>query len=207
MSRADKNHARYFQPAFLICAAVLALAHDVIIATGMVCLAGWIVVWTGSQVLWLKDFKIDLAMVAALLTIVGYSLNDTIVVFDRVRENRGRLGEHSPEVINASINQNLGRTIMTSLTTFMVVLVMYIFGGEAIRGFCFAIIIGVIVGTYSSIAIAAPLLLGLRSLAEKLGKQRHGGRTKQAPSAKTLKRRSERDEDVDDFDDADGAEV
>ncbi len=175
-------------------AAVLALAHDVIIAAGMVCLAGWIVQWTGTQPFWLKDFKIDLPMVAAFLMIVGYSLNDTIVVFDRVRENRGRLGEHSPEVINASINQNLGRTIMTSLTTLMVVVVMYIWGGEAIRGFNFAIIIGVIVGTYSSIAIASPLLLGLRSLGEKLSKHQRGRAGKQAPSIKTLNRRAAKQE-------------
>lgn len=175
-------------------AAVLALAHDVIIAAGMVCLAGWIVQWTGTQPLWLKDFKIDLPMVAAFLMIVGYSLNDTIVVFDRVRENRGRLGEHSPDVINASINQNLGRTIMTSLTTLMVVVVMYIWGGEAIRGFNFAIIIGVVVGTYSSIAIASPLLLGLRSLGEKLSKHQRGRSGKQAPSIKTLNRRAAKQE-------------
>jgi len=98
-------------------------------------------------------------MIAALLTIIGYSLNDTIVVFDRIRENRGKLSNLNPQIISNSINQTLSRTLLTSLTTFAVVLVMYIWGGAGLRGFTFAMLVGILVGTYSSIAIAAPILL------------------------------------------------
>ena len=112
----------------------------------------------------MSDFKIDLPMIAALLTVIGYSLNDTIVVFDRIRENRGRLGDLSTSVINRSINQTLPRTVLTSLTTFMVVMVMYVFGGSGIAGFSYALLVGIVAGTYSSIAIAAPLLHNPRTL-------------------------------------------
>ncbi len=102
-------------------------------------------------------------MIAAFLTLIGYSLNDTIVIFDRIRENRGK-GKLRPSIINDSINQTISRTIMTSFTTFIVVLIMYIFGGQGLRGFTFAIGFGIIIGTYSSVAIAAPvLLLGARA--------------------------------------------
>jgi preprotein translocase SecF subunit len=97
-------------------------------------------------------------MIAAFLTIIGYSLNDTIVVFDRIRENRLK-AQMSPQTITNSINQTISRTLMTSFTTFIVVLIMYIWGGTGLRGFTFAIGLGVIIGTYSSIAIAAPILL------------------------------------------------
>ncbi len=114
-----------------------------------------------------KDFKINLGIIAALLTIIGYSLNDTIVVFDRIRENR-RKGRLNPQTITNSINQTISRTILTSFTTFIVVLIMYIFGGQGLRGFTFAIGFGIIIGTYSSIAIAAPiLLLGAKTGSEK----------------------------------------
>jgi len=101
-------------------------------------------------------------MVAALLTVIGYSVNDTIVVFDRIRENRGKLRTITAPVINSSINQMLPRTLLTSLTTFMVVMIMYIWGGPGIKPFSFALLIGIIFGTYSSIAIASPLLLGFK---------------------------------------------
>jgi len=97
-------------------------------------------------------------MIAAFLTLIGYSLNDTIVVFDRIRENR-RKARLNPQTITNSINQTISRTILTSFTTFIVVLTMYIFGGQGLRGFTFAIGLGIIIGTYSSIAIAAPVLL------------------------------------------------
>ena len=101
-------------------------------------------------------------MVAALLTVIGYSVNDTIVVFDRVRENRGKLATVSPRALNASINQTLGRTVLTSTTTLLVVVIMYVVGGEAIRPFSFALLAGVLFGTYSSVAVASPLLMGFR---------------------------------------------
>ena len=94
-----------------------------------------------------------------MLTIVGYSLNDTIVIFDRIRENRGRLAHATPAIINDSINQTFSRTVLTSLTTGMALLTLYIFGGEGVHGFAFAMLIGVVVGTYSSVAIAAPIVL------------------------------------------------
>jgi SecD/SecF fusion protein len=111
-----------------------------------------------GQALLIGDFKINLAMIAAFLTLIGYSLNDTIVVFDRIRENRHK-AQLTDLTITNSINQTISRTIMTSATTFVVVLVMYIFGGSGLRGFTFAIGLGVLIGTYSSIAIAAPLLI------------------------------------------------
>jgi SecD/SecF fusion protein len=140
-------------------AAIAALVHDVIITLGIVTACTWIAGKPLGNALLIGDFKINLEMVAAFLTIIGYSLNDTIVVFDRIRENRGKLSILTPDMISASINQTLSRTLLTSFTTFLVVLVMYIWGGEGLRGFTFAMLIGIIVGTYSSIAIASPLLL------------------------------------------------
>ena len=127
---------------------VVALVHDVLITIGM-----------------FSIFQIDfsLAVLAALLAVIGYSLNDTIVVFDRIRENfrRSRHGT-SIEIMNRSINQTLRRTILTSLTTLLVVVILLIFGGEVIRGFSLALLIGVVVGTYSSIFVASPVVLALR---------------------------------------------
>lgn len=140
-------------------AAIVALVHDVCITLGVVVGCTYIAGTPLGEKLLIGDFKINLAMIAAFLTIIGYSLNDTIVVFDRIRENRGRLAELSPKIISDSINQTLSRTLLTSFTTFLVVLIMYIWGGSGLRGFTFAMLIGIIVGTYSSVAIAAPILL------------------------------------------------
>jgi len=139
-------------------AAIAALVHDVCITLGAVTVCTYIALTGTGEHLLIGDFKIDLAMIAAFLTLIGYSLNDTIVVFDRIRENRHK-GRLNPAIITNSINQTIPRTLLTSLTTFIVVLVMYIFGGQGLRGFTFAIGFGIIIGTYSSIAIAAPLLL------------------------------------------------
>ena len=106
------------------------------------------------------SLEIDQAFIAALLTIIGYSLNDTVVVFDRVREyitNNKKKEVH--EIINSALNSTLSRTINTSLTTFVVLLIIFIFGGEVIRGFMFALMIGVIVGTYSSLFVASPIMV------------------------------------------------
>ena len=126
-------------------AAVIALFHDILITIGIFSIFG---------------FEISLSIVAALLTIVGYSLNDTIVVFDRIREDL-KLYRKEPygNVINHSINETLSRTIITSLTTFVVVLSLYLFGGSVIHDFAFAILVGVVVGTYSSIFVASPLMV------------------------------------------------
>ena len=148
-------------------AAVVALIHDVSIAMGMVAASAWLANTAIGKALLISDFKIDLPMIAAFLTVIGYSLNDTIVIFDRVRENRGKLATLSSGIIDASINQTVSRTVITSFTTLLVLLVMYIWGGPALRGFNYVLIIGVLVGTYSSVGIAAPLLYGARDQAGK----------------------------------------
>jgi len=148
-------------------AAIVALVHDVCITLGAVAACTYIASTPIGEKLLIGDFKINLAMIAAFLTLIGYSLNDTIVVFDRIRENR-RKARLVPQTITDSINQTISRTILTSFTTFIVVLIMYIFGGPGLRGFTFAIGFGIIVGTYSSIAIAAPILLiGVRDKTKK----------------------------------------
>lgn len=127
--------------------AVVALAHDVLIVLGI------------FSILKL-DF--DLTVLAAILAVIGYSLNDTIVVSDRIRENFRKLRKGTPEeIINESLSQTLGRTLVTSITTILVLLALFIFGGELIHGFAFALLIGVIVGTYSSIYVASNVLLAL----------------------------------------------
>jgi SecD/SecF fusion protein len=149
-------------------AAIIALVHDVCITLGAVTACYYLAKTSIGQFLLIDDFKINLAMIAAFLTLIGYSLNDTIVVFDRIRENRGKARLLNPQTITDSINQTISRTIMTSFTTFIVVLIMYIFGGAGLRGFNFAIGFGIIIGTYSSIAIAAPILLiGTKKKTEK----------------------------------------
>jgi preprotein translocase subunit SecF len=110
----------------------------------------------------LLSWDFDLTVLAALLAVIGYSLNDTIVVSDRIRENfRGERGFEPDEIVNRSINQTLSRTLITSLTTLLVLLALFIFGGDMIKGFSQALIIGVLVGTYSSIYVVANMLLGL----------------------------------------------
>ena len=124
--------------------AIAALTHDVLFTLGIFSIL---------------DYEVSLAVIAAFLTIVGYSLNDTIVIFDRVRENIKTMKKVTlDEIINKSINQSLSRTIITSLTTFFVVLVLFLAGGEVIHTFAFAMIVGVLVGTYSSIFIASPIV-------------------------------------------------
>lgn len=140
-------------------AAVVALIHDVLITLGAIAISHWVAGFFGF--LLIEEFKISLTVVAALLTIVGYSLNDTIVVFDRIRETRGKSPRLTAEMINSSINMTLSRTLLTSLTTFMVVALLYFFGGSGIHAFAFSLVIGVIVGTYSSVFVASPVLLWL----------------------------------------------
>ena len=125
--------------------AIAAIAHDVTITLGIFSILG---------------YEISLPVVAAFLTIVGYSLNDTIVIFDRIRENLKTIKKDSIiDTVNKSINESLSRTIVTSLTTFFVVLILFFFGGEVIRYFSFALIIGVLVGTYSSIFVASLIVV------------------------------------------------
>ena len=140
-------------------AAVVALVHDVLIVLGAIAISHWLAGALG--IIGIDKFKISLEIIAALLTVIGYSLNDTIVVFDRIREVRGKRTEITAEMIDTSISQTLSRTILTSVTTFIVVFILYWFGGDAIHGFAFALVVGVIVGTYSSIFVASPALLWL----------------------------------------------
>ena len=150
--------ARFQNIAFGL-AAVVALLHDVLVVLGMIALSHYVAGALG--IIGIDKFKISLEIIAALLTVIGYSLNDTIVVFDRIREVRGKRKHITADMINTSISQTLSRTILTSVTTFVVVFILYCFGGDAIHGFAFSLVVGVIVGTYSSIFIASPALLWL----------------------------------------------
>ena len=149
---------RFHSPAYGI-AAVIALLHDVIITLGLMALSHWL--YGPLSFLQLEDFKVGLTVVAAFLTIIGYSLNDTIVVFDRIREVKGKSPNLTRSMINKSVNETLGRTLLTSSTTIIAILLLYFLGGEGIHAFSFALFFGILTGTYSSIFVAAPVLLWL----------------------------------------------
>ena len=140
-------------------ATVISLVHDVLMTMALIGLAHYAAVTAFGSALLIEPFRINLTMVAAILTVMGYSVNDTIVVFDRIRENRGKFGHINRSVINDSINQTFSRTILTGGTTIVTLFVMYVWGGPSIHGFTFALLGGILIGTYSSIAIATPLLL------------------------------------------------
>jgi len=141
-------------------ATVLALLHDVAFTIAALGFAHYLYNVPGiSKVLMLEPFRINMTVVAGILTIMGYSMIDTIVVFDRIRENRGKFGHVSRKIINDAINQPLSRTLLTAGTNIMTVAIMYFLGGEGIHGFTFVLLVGILVGTYSSIAIASPILL------------------------------------------------
>jgi preprotein translocase subunit SecF len=138
-------------------AAVVACFHDTIITVGAFSLT---------------NQEISLTVIAAILTLIGYSMNDTIVVFDRIRENLAlNRREKLADVVNRSINQTLSRTVLTSGLTFLTVLCLYIFGGEVLHGFAFALVVGILIGTYSSIAVAAPMLVAYQDWRAKRGKR------------------------------------
>jgi len=148
-------------------AAVVACFHDTLITVGAFALTGR---------------EISLTVIAAILTLVGYSMNDTIVVFDRIRENlRLSRRESLTDLVNRSINQTLSRTVLTSGLTFLTVLSLFIFGGEVLNGFSFALVVGILIGTYSSIAIAAPMLVAWQEY--RAGK----GRAASLPAARKSK--------------------
>jgi preprotein translocase subunit SecF len=137
-------------------AAVVACFHDTLITVGFFALTGQ---------------EISLTVIAAILTLVGYSMNDTIVVFDRIRENlRLSRRETLPDVVNRSINQTLSRTVLTSGLTFLTVLSLFVFGGRVLHGFSFALVVGILIGTYSSIAVAAPMLVAWQQWRGERGK-------------------------------------
>lgn len=139
-------------------ATVVALVHDTVAVVGAIGLSHYLDNGFGHFLL-IEPFRINVTLVAAILTIMGYSMIDTIVVFDRIRENRGRYGKLTRQVINDSINQTLSRTLLTAGTTLITVTTMYLLGGPAIHGFTFVLLVGILIGTYSSIAIASPILL------------------------------------------------
>ncbi|QYU66176.1 protein translocase subunit SecF [Leptolyngbya sp. 15MV] len=141
-------------------AATLPLFHDIVIIVGLLAVSQIVFYQMPglASTLGILPFKIDLNIVAALLTIAGYSLNDTIIILDRIRENKGKALYATAQQINDSINQTISRTFITSGTTLISTAILYVFGGEAVRGFAFAFNLGVIIGTYSSIAISAPLV-------------------------------------------------
>ena len=150
-------------------AAIMALVHDTIITVGAFSI---------------MDKEFTLTVIAALLTVIGYSLNDTIVVFDRVRENlRFKRGVDTIEILNVSINQTLSRTLLTSGTTLFVVLAIFFLGGEVIHDFSFALLVGIAVGTYSSIYVASPILLLWPSMSGKKGSTPARGRAKKGAKA------------------------
>ncbi len=154
-------------------AAVVACFHDTLITVGAFSLA---------------DKEISLTVIAAILTLVGYSMNDTIVVFDRIRENIKLLRrEKLSDIVNRSINQTLSRTVLTSGLTFLTVLALYLFGGEVLRGFSFALVIGILIGTYSSIAVAAPMLVAYQDW-----RTRRSASGRQAPPPTTTVNRREK---------------
>lgn len=137
-------------------AAVVAVFHDTLITVGFFALF---------------EKELSLTVIAAILTLVGYSMNDTIVVFDRIRENlRLSRRESLTDVVNRSINQTLSRTVLTSGLTFLTVLALYLFAGEVLRGFSFALVVGILIGTYSSIAVAAPMLVAYQDWRASKGK-------------------------------------
>jgi preprotein translocase subunit SecF len=149
--------------------AVVALIHDVLVVTGA---------------LVLSQMPFDLSVLAALLTVVGYSVHDTIIVSDRIRENKGKYRRESlAAIINRSINETLSRTIITSGTAILVLLALFVFGGYVMRPFAFTLIIGFITGTYSSIYIAAPVVL---SFERGLSAQRKGGERRRPPGEPVL---------------------
>ncbi len=154
--------------------AVVALIHDVLVSLGAVALGAYLSRTPLGPMLLLTDFKINMPMIAAFLTIVGYSLNDTIVIFDRLREIRGKNPDVTKDMINLTVNQCLSRTLLTAFTVFISVAILYALGGDGIHGFAFCMVIGSIAGTYSTVYIASPLVLWFMRRSQQ---NSSGGRT------------------------------
>ena len=141
-------------------AAVLAVVHDVLVTLGAIAVSYWLAMIPGlATLLQIDQFKIDLPIVAAFLTLIGFSVNDTIVIFDRIREIKGKTPHLTNKMVNDAINQTLSRTILTSFTAWLVVVILYLFGGEGLHGFAFALVVGFLSGTYSTVYIATPILI------------------------------------------------
>ena len=151
-------------------AALIALIHDVLVVIGLIAVCEFMYENESTAAiarqLGLLPFKIDLNMIAAVLTVAGYSLNDTIIVMDRIRESRGKALEANEDMINNAVNHTISRTLITSGTTIASSVILYMFGGEGVRAFAFALVVGILVGTYSSIAVAAPIVWVRRKAGE-----------------------------------------
>jgi SecD/SecF fusion protein len=154
-------------------AAVVALIHDVLVAVACLALSTYVSRYLGWALV--DDFKISLDVVAALLTIVGFSINDTIVIFDRLRELRGKSPYVTAEMVDKALNQTLSRTILTSGTALLATLILYLFGGQGIHAFAFTMLVGIITGSYSTIYIAAPIVLWLQEGAAAARRSQAGG--------------------------------
>ena len=158
-----------FEPIFGV-AATIAVFHDVLVSLGLVSIF---------------NYEISLNVIAAFLTLVGYSVNDTIVIFDRVRENRKLTRKQSlAEILNLSLNQTLRRTILAGGLTFLAVLALFLFGGEVLRGFSFVLVVGLIAGTYSTIGIAAPVVLWWRQFRDKPARERKKAKSEAGADAR-----------------------
>ena len=142
-------------------AAVVALVHDTLVMLGFIAMSYWMAGVLGFMQV--EEFKISLTIIAAFLTLIGYSINDTIVIFDRIREIRGKSPDITRHMINESVNQTMSRTILTTGTVLMVVIVLYFAGGSGMHAFAYSMIIGALAGTYSTVFIAAPLLLWIHN--------------------------------------------
>ena len=152
---------RFGAPAYGL-ASVVALVHDVLVALGVTAMVSMLGAnFPALSALRITDMKFDLNIVAAVLTLIGYSINDTIVIFDRIREIRGKSPKLTEEIVNRAIDSTLSRTIITSATTFIVVFLLFLFGGASLTGFAFVLVLGIVTGTYSTIYIASPVLLWL----------------------------------------------
>jgi SecD/SecF fusion protein len=163
---------RFSKPAYGIAAGV-ALIHDVLITIGALAASAYIVQAVPGLALALRidAFQINLTIVAALLTIIGFSVNDTIVTFDRLREIKGKSPTLTAKMVNDAVNQTLSRTILTVFTVFIVVVILYFFGGEGVHSFAFAFLVGIVTGTYSSVYIASPVVLWLSGVSAAPAKE------------------------------------
>jgi SecD/SecF fusion protein len=155
-----------FQKVSFGVAAVVALIHDVLISLAFMAFSLWI---AKLGIPFIDPFKIDLNVVAAFLTLIGYSVNDTIVIFDRVREIKGKSPDITPAMVNRALNETLARNVIIASLTFIVVLTQFFFGGQSIHAFTFCLVIGFIAGTYSSLYISPVVLLWLSKPSKKSG--------------------------------------
>ncbi len=168
-------------------AAVLAVVHDVLITLGAIAVSYWLAqIPYVSSALQIDQFKIDLPIVAAFLTLIGFSVNDTIVIFDRIREIKGKTPVLTDKMVNDALNQTLSRTILTSFTAWLVVVILFFVGGEGLHGFAFALVVGFLSGTYSTVYIATPILIDW--VRTKPSTVRGGGGKKLAATAATASR-------------------